>query len=363
VGVHNFVLGRVFTMVYSRACRIVREEADARLHQLSAMTKSPANLTGDILTLLVCPRDKLPLRCDCERLLCANGHEYAIVEGIPILLLSEADQTHVEGERSLRVAETRDKASLPQFNVRPGEIDPFVNRAIGATNGSLYQHLVGRLKEYPIPELQLPRSNQQLFLEIGCNWGRWCLAAARLGYRPVGIDPSLKSIRAARRVASQLGVHADFVVADGRFLPFPDGTFHQVYSYSVLQHLSRDNVRLTLGEIRRVLSAGGEYRVQMPNMFGLRCLYHQARRGFREGRDFDVRYWRPSELRSVFKAIMGSARLSVDGYFSLNAQKSDLRFLPRRYRALVRTSHALRQLSRNCPPLLYAADSLYVSSA
>lgn len=349
-------------MVYSRRRRF-SIATRASIGPVPAQEATPAaEFHEDLLGYLVCPRDKLPFRHDHDRLICANHHEYAVVEGIPILLLREAHQTHIEGERSLAVAEAADAAGLPQFKIQPGEIDPFVNRAIGATNGSLYQHLVGHLTEYPIPELHLPRGNGELFLEIGCNWGRWCIAAARLGYRPIGIDPSLKSVRAARRVAQQLGVEAHYVVADGRFLPFSERTFHQVFSYSVLQHLSRENVGLVLKEIQRVLESDGMYQVQMPNVFGLRCLYHQARRGFREAKDFEVRYWRPRELTSAFASVFGAARLSVDGYFSLNPQMSDLRLLPRKYRALVRLSHALRRLSRNLPLLAYTADSLYVSS-
>lgn len=64
----------------------------------------------------------------------------------------------------------------------PGEIDPFVKAAIGATNGSLYQHLVGKLTEYPVPALRLPAGDGRSFLEVGCSWGRWCLAAAQPGH-------------------------------------------------------------------------------------------------------------------------------------------------------------------------------------
>src|SRR5262249_41288403 len=151
----------------------------------------------------------------------------------PILLVSEAEQTHIEGARSLRVAEG-DTSMLLKFNVGPGEVDPFVRNAIGATNGNLYQHLVGNLREYPIPRLRLPAGENRPFLEVGCNWGRWCIAAARLGYKTVGIDPSLKSIRAAKRVSRQLGIEITYVVADGRYLPFRDRSFDQVFSYSVL---------------------------------------------------------------------------------------------------------------------------------
>jgi SAM-dependent methyltransferase/uncharacterized protein YbaR (Trm112 family) len=319
-------------------------------------------LPSPTLDLLACPRDKQPFRQEADDLVCERGHRYAVIEGIPILLVTEAEQTHIEGKRSLIMAENRDVAALPQFHVAEGEIDPFVKNAIGATNGSLYQHLVGKLTEYPVPRLRLPAGNNKLFLEVGCNWGRWCLAAVASGYRTVGIDPSLKSIRAARRVARQLGVEADYVVGDSRFLPFPDGLFDQVFSYSVLQHLSKPNAHDSLAEIRRVLRVGGDVLVQMPNVFGIRCLYHQMRRGFRETRDFEVRYWRPAELLAAFSASVGPSELSADGYFSLNVQASDLRFLPPKYRALVRASEGLRKLSHYVPLLAKVADSLYVSS-
>jgi SAM-dependent methyltransferase/uncharacterized protein YbaR (Trm112 family) len=319
-------------------------------------------LSAQTLDMLVCPRDKQPLSEATSGLICSQGHHYAVIEGIPILLVSEAEQTHIEGTRAILLAESKETPSLPQFRVAEGEIDPFVQKAIGATNGALYQHLVGRLKEYPIPNLRLPPGNNSLFLEVGCNWGRWCLAAAASGYRPVGIDPSLKAIRAAIRVARQMGVEATYVVGDGRFLPFRDGFFDQVFSYSVLQHLSKLNARNSLEQMRRVLRPGGGALVQMPNVFGVRCLYHQIRRGFREARDFEVRYWRPAELLETFTAGIGPSELSVDGYFSLNAQASDLRFLPVRYRALVRASESLRRLSQHVSPLVKVADSLYVSS-
>ena len=201
--------------------------------------------------LIVCPRDRKPLQSEADFLVCAEGHRYRVVEGIPILLVSDVKQTHIEGTRALAIAETRDLSQLREIHLDPGEIDPFVKDSIGATNGGLYQHLVGNLAEYPIPELRLPPGEGKLFLEIGCNWGRWCIAAARAGYRPIGIDPSFKGIRAARRVAEQLGVDALYIVADGRYLPFADCVIDEIFSYSVLQHLSKDHVRLTLAEIRR----------------------------------------------------------------------------------------------------------------
>src|SRR5438445_9715709 len=126
------------------------EESDHRIDMTSsAQHLSPSSLNERLSEILVCPRDKLPLSERPGLLLCRNGHRYSVVEGVPILLLAEVEQNHIEGTRSLLVAEAGEKAELPQFNVREGEIDPFVRNAIGATNGSLYQHLVGNISEYP----------------------------------------------------------------------------------------------------------------------------------------------------------------------------------------------------------------------
>jgi SAM-dependent methyltransferase/uncharacterized protein YbaR (Trm112 family) len=319
-------------------------------------------LDPQLIELLVCPRDRTPLRQLATTLVCEQGHNYGVVEGIPILLVSEVAQTHVEGERSLAAAAGASPilpgAPLPELN----GIDPWVNHAIAATNGILYLPLVGKLQEYPIPLLRLPPGNGRLFLEIGSNWGRWCIAAARAGYRPVGIDPSLNGVRSARQVARQLGVDALYVVAEGRFLPFRDHSFAQVFSYSTLQHLAKADTRRVLGEIGRVLMPGGASLVQMANVFGIRCLYHQARRGFRETRNFEVRYWRPRELQRAFEDAIGPAVVQADGYFSLNPQISDVRFLLPHYRAIVYASHALYRLSQVFPPLKYVADSLYVTA-
>jgi SAM-dependent methyltransferase/uncharacterized protein YbaR (Trm112 family) len=317
---------------------------------------------AELLEILVCPRDKQNLREKGERFVCEQGHSYAVIEDVPILLISEATQTHDQGTYALAIAETGDVSSFPKHNIGTHEIDPFVQNAIGATNGGLYQHLVGKLTEYPIPRLCLPPGEKRNFLEIGCNWGRWCIAAARSGYQPIGIDPSLESIRAANRVARQLGFAARYVVADGRYLPFRDESFDQIFSYSTLQHLSKENAATVLSEVRRTLRVGGGALIQMPNVFGMRCLYHQIRRGFHEGEHFNVRYWRPGELLSAFTERVGPSELSVDGYFSLNVQPSDLQLLPIRYRALVRASEGLRRISAKVPILIKVADSLYVSS-
>lgn len=330
---------------------------------------------------LACPRDYKRLEFAGKTLVCSEGHQYPIVDGIPIMLLDDVEQTlwvanaSIQRAKEISALDRRDdlyidtlgisleeRRQLETMPVSNRNIDRVVQMIVAATGGQLYKPLMGKLSHYPIPELRLPQSSGEMFLEIGCSWGRWCIAAGRKGYKVVGIDPSLGGIAAARRVSHQLGISARYVVADGRHLPFIANTFDIVFSYSVLQHLSGENARLVLKQIARVLKLQGISLIQMPNMYGLKSLYHQARRRFRAAKDFDVCYWSPRELTDTFTQIIGKTSLAVDGYFGLGIQGGDIGLLPFIYRPAVRSSELLRQISQRVGWMKYLADSLYVKS-
>jgi 2-polyprenyl-3-methyl-5-hydroxy-6-metoxy-1,4-benzoquinol methylase len=237
------------------------------------------------------------------------------------------------------------------------EVDEHVRASLIKTHGNLYRG--ARLTRYPIPSFPLPPGQGRTVLDLGCNWGRWTIAAARAGYRPTGIDRGKKAIRAARRVAEQLGIEAEYVLGDVRELPFPDASFDAVFSYSVLQHLAKDDVRGVISEIRRVLRPGGIVWIEMPNARGPLNLVRQVRRGFSAGAGQDVRYWTIPELRAAFGPI-GPVSVAADGFFTINPQVNDLDLLPPRSRAVVRVSDALRRASTRVPALVQVADSLVV---
>jgi len=331
-----------------------------------------------LLERLVCPRHGTRLSEAGSMLVCEAGHQYPVIEDVPVLL-EEGPQTMTLAERSLRQAERgaapderyyidtvgitdQERARFRQTLGKTNGIDPVVSYLISATNGMAYRHLFSNLREYPIPELRLPPGNGRLLLDIGCSWGRWSIAAARLGYKPIGIDPILGAVLAAKRVAAQLGLANRFLVGDARFLPFRAASFDTVFSYSVIQHFSRENARKAIQEIGRVLQVNGKSLIQMPTILGLRCIYHQARRKFREPRDFDVRYWTIPALQEMFTESIGSAEISVDCFLGLGLQASDLRLMPAAHRAAIHTSELLRKTSRVLPWLRYIADSVYVES-
>jgi SAM-dependent methyltransferase len=218
---------------------------------------------------LVCPRDKSDLHRDGDHLICMHHHSYPIADGVPIMLVDDVPQTLPDlTQRTLAGAVAINPVSgVAESN----SIEPFVRQVLVGTNGNLYGRIAGKLPRYPIPEIRLPRPREGArdLLDVGCNWGRWTIAAARKGYHPVGMDPGLESILPARRIARRLGVEARFLVGDARYLPFRAGRFEVVYSYGVLQHFAPDDARLAIAEAARVAAPRGRVLIQMAARYGL----------------------------------------------------------------------------------------------
>jgi hypothetical protein len=97
-------------------------------------------------------------------------------------------------------------------------------------------------------------------------------------------------------------------------------------------------------------------------VLGVRSLYHQLRRGFREPEGFDVRYWTIGEMKRALARRFRAPEVSVHCYFGLGLEPSDLVFVRPVGRLMIRLSEALRNTSHFLPPLKRIADSLYVSA-
>lgn len=316
---------------------------------------------------LVCPRDKQPLELKNETLVSSSGHIYPIYDGIPIMLINDTEITHHYIDRTFEKVAEKNTTVIEDLNNQNNsekdfEVDDFVQKEIPLTSGNLYFSVQNKLTRYPIPEIRLPKGNGETLLDIGCNWGRWSIAAAQKGYKPVGIDPNLDAVLAARRASKHLGVETNFVVGDARFLPFADESFEVVFSYGVYQHFSKENTRISLDEAKRVLQKNGKTLFQMANKYGIRSFQQRWRRGFTEGEDFDVRHWTPAELMETFEKRFGKMKLTSDCYFGLGIQGSDVDLLPIHYKAVVYSSGILRRISQVITPLRKLADSVYLES-
>lgn len=333
---------------------------------------------------LVCPVDHTPLRYSEGKLISSQGRVYPVVEGIPVMLIDGIEQTiplakdslaRAKGVKdiidsrasdlyleTLGISEEEKEGIVNLTKQKNLKVDPVVAYIIGATCGNSYKHLMGKLCKYPIPELPLGEGNGKTFLDIGCGWGRWSISAMRKGYKVAGIDPSLGAIMAGRRVARELGLSPKYIVGDARFLPFKDSIFDVAFSYSVLQHLNKEDVITTLRSIARVLNHNGISLIQMANLSGLHNFILYVKNLFQKKQEFGITYWTIPELKKRFSKIIGNTRIEVDCFLGLGLQKSDIDLMPQSIRFIINISELLKLISKKIKPLVYLADSVYVKA-
>lgn len=330
-----------------------------------------------LLDILACPRDRTPLHVEAGALCCGEGHRYPVVDGVPVFLLGEQEQTIGIASASLRAAESGsggplylDTLGLDEAERRGverdwqagGAIDPAIAHLIGATSGWGYVHLIGRLGCYPIPRIPVGPGRGELLLDVGANWGRWSVAAARMGWRVIALEPSLGAIMASRRAFAAADPGIAWVCGDARFLPFKADTFGAVFSYSVLQHFAEADAERAIAEMGRVLRRGGFAKVQMANRRGLRSTYSCTRADYQAGGVFRVRYWPLAALRAVFARHIGPAAVQAEAFGGLGLLAEDRALVSAPARALIALSAVLKKLCVIVPALRNFADSVYVTA-
>lgn len=102
----------------------------------------------------------------------------------------------------------------------------------------------------------LERSSTPTVLDVGGDDGSLTQPIAEQGGRVVVLDINRDALRLVSRAANA-------ILADVRRLPFKDGVFDGVAARATLHHVP-DDLPEALGEISRVMSAGGLFLVQEP---------------------------------------------------------------------------------------------------
>jgi SAM-dependent methyltransferase/uncharacterized protein YbaR (Trm112 family) len=313
-------------------------------------------LDEPLLGVLACPLDYTLLRVNRGGVCCAQQHSFAIEQGLPVFT-----------EHPRREPVPLNMPPCPQSgrDGQPQVVDSFVNDWIVNTNGNLYWRARGRLTRYPIPEWTFGRGEGKTLLDIGCSWGRWCIAAERAGFRSIGVDVHIDALAAAERVSRQLDARCSFVCCDADALPVRSRSIDFIFSYSVLQHIDRTKVLRIFGEIARVLKPSGRCIIQLPNAFGPLSIVQQLKRGFRDAKpgSFEMRYWSRNTIRrSLDEAGLRGVQIHTDGFLSQNPQLSDLDLLTPGGRLIVVACYAGRKAANALPILTRVADSWWIEA-
>lgn len=239
-------------------------------------------------------------------------------------------------------------------------IDPFVQRWVAGTNGNLYVSAINKLERYPIPRWPGPRPGfaGARMIDIGCGWGRWMMSAAQAGWKPYGVDIKPEAAGAANRVLRNHQQAGMAVAGNLTALPFPDSYFDLAFSYSVLQHVSRQRAAACLGEILRVLKPGGRCMIEFPLYPGLTNWRHGAGDPADEN-SWNVRYYRWRDLREAFQGF-SDVRMEADCILGIGVKFEDLDLLPWKYKPLAVISEAFRLATFVIRPLTRLSDSVFI---
>lgn len=246
-----------------------------------------------------------------------------------------------------------------------GRIPWIVQQQISATNGIHFKDNIGKLKEYPIPEIPITNGNHNnLLLDIGCGWGRWLVAASRKNFIPVGIDLRLEFCKTARKVVQDNGSHAYTVVADLQHLPFQDNVFDIIWSFSVIQHTHYDRLTNCLRHIERMLKSSGYCFLEFPNKQGMRNRFGPA--AGENNMDFDswdVRYYTPSEYQRIFLQYFDNFQYFNHSALGIGILPGDLKYAHGiRNKAIIVTSRTASRIIDLVKPLKAFSDSIYIKS-
>lgn len=194
-------------------------------------------------------------------------------------------------------------------------------------------------------------------LDVGCGGGILSEDVARLGLNVTGVDPSARSIAAAREHAVVSGLAIDYRVASGEALPFGDAAFDVVLCCDVLEHV--DAIGPVLAEIARVLRPGGLFffdtinRTFVAKLAIIKVMQEWPSTAFvpRDAHEYR-KFIRPDELRAALRRV-GLVQREIRGLMPAAGPLACLRA----YRARARGEIDFRQLgerlrmgeSRNTP--------------
>ncbi|MEJ7827409.1 MAG: methyltransferase domain-containing protein [Segetibacter sp.] len=256
---------------------------------------------------------------------------------------------------------------LPEPKDYKGQIPWKVQQQIAATNGIHYRSAVGKLKKFPIPKIPLPEvKNNELLLDIGNGWGRWLVGAGKKGYIPVGIDLRLEFCETAREVLYLNGLNGYTVVADLGELPFKEGVFDAVWSFSVIQHTHKTRFISCANHIYRILKKNGYCFLEFPSKTGLWNRSGPARKSAKEKDDYNswcVRYYSIADYKGIFLNLFKNFSFRNHSFFGIGVLENDLDYVAGlKNKLIVITSLFFSKVATVIKPLKYLSDSIYIKS-
>lgn len=308
--------------------------------------------------------------------LCTHcGEKYPIIFDIPILMSNKKCKNlklnYYKKNYQKKILNSQD------FNLNKYGIIKHVEKILMGTSGILYEN-IKTLKEYPfakIPFSQLKKNKNRFLLDVGCGWGRWTISAAQKYYISIGIDKSIKSLIAAKKICDSLNIkNCFFICCDAKEIPLKNNFFDAIFSFSFLQHFSENNLKTILKNIYDKLKNGGTFKTQMVNKYSLRGLYNSFKIKYfpnkmiktgkmdkRKDEDsFTVRYFSIIKIRKIFKEFFFIKEINNYSFFT-QAQMTDFKIFDLKFKGFMIIANFFNLISNYFFFLKYLSDNIMIT--
>lgn len=200
---------------------------------------------GNILACINCKSDCLAFAAASVR--CEScGHEYKIVDGIPVFLRGGLNVYETDPDRAEFWNQGWEKRFGDLLNQDGNAVISFRNE---------FLTMLERQKYPAVTEIGTSAFGK-LLLNIGCGGGQEGLLFAGYGARYIGVDFSYNAARYTQKLMERVGYEGLCYQAEAEHLPFKNNSFDIIYTNGVLHHTP--NTLDTLRELHRVLAADGK---------------------------------------------------------------------------------------------------------
>ncbi len=154
------------------------------------------------------------------------------------------------------------------------------------------------------------------------------------------------------------------LVGDLRELPFKEGVFSKVWSFSVIQHTHKDRLLNCINHIYRILKQTGSCCLEFPNRDGWRNRRGPVIREERKGDDYNswrVRYYSIKQYKEMFESLFSNFSFRNHSFLGIGVLPDDLKYAKGlKSRMSIAFSLLLSALTKLVKPLKYWSDSVYV---
>ena len=86
------------------------------------------------------------------------------------------------------------------------------------------------------------------------------------GYKTHGIDISDRQLDKAKKFCKANNMNLDIVKGDMKRIPFENESMSFIYFYNSIHHMTKNDIKISLNEIERVLKKGGLCFVNFPSV-------------------------------------------------------------------------------------------------